>query len=95
MYRPPRALRDSTVADRTSRGGLPAGYALMAAFPLLLLVIAHPVAGSLLFAALLGTVLAARRVRRLVRCLYECGGFAFDLGGRVRITVARPHCDGA
>jgi hypothetical protein len=69
-------------------------YALAAAIPLSLWAISRPLPGAVAVAAVGGLFVAARRVRRLVRCLRDCRGFAVDLFGSVRITVAQVPVDG-
>lgn len=68
-------------------------YAMMAAIPLLLWVVSRPLAGTVVLASAGGLLVGARRASRLVRCFHRCRGFAFDLGERVRITVAPVPCD--
>jgi xanthosine utilization system XapX-like protein len=69
-------------------------YALAAAIPLSLWAISRPLPGAVAVVAVGGLFVAARRVRRLVRCLRDCRGFAVDLFGSVRITVAQVPVDG-
>ena len=68
-------------------------YAALAAFPLLLWLASRPLAGILVLATVAGLFVGARRASKLVRCLYDCGGFAIDPGGNVRICVTRTRVD--
>lgn len=95
MYRPPSDPRDHPAFDRPRRWSLLTGYALVAAFFLSLWVVSHPLAGAVVLAAIVGSFVGVRRASELARCFHDCGGFSFDLGGRVRITIARTDADGA
>ena len=72
--------------------GIVAAYASVAAVPLLLWVATRPVVGATALAAAGGLVVGARRLLRLRRCLNDCGGFAVDLVGDVRVLVTREAC---
>jgi hypothetical protein len=66
---------------------------VVAAFPVIFFVASHPLPSAVVLTTAVGLVAAARRTARLVRCFYDCEGIAFDLGGRVRITVAQTPID--
>jgi hypothetical protein len=63
---------------------------MVATIPLLLWVVSQPVAGAILVTALVGLALGARHVYKLARCLFECGGFTFELGGKIRVCITQP-----
>lgn len=95
MYRPPSDPRGHPALDRPRWRSLLAGYASVAAFFLSLWVVSHPLAGAVVLATVVGSVVGARRASELARCFHDCGGFSFDLGGRLRITVTQTDTDGA
>ncbi|UPV73082.1 hypothetical protein M0R89_11020 [Halorussus limi] len=68
-------------------------YVAMVAIPLAIWVATHPVTGTAAVAATAGLLAVGRRTYRLARCFSECGGFALDVGGTARITVARAPTD--
>ena len=70
-----------------------AGCAMVAAIPLLLWVVSHPVAGAATLTTGTALVVAGRRAYALTRCLRECRQVTFQPGGRTRITVARGGSD--
>lgn len=71
------------------------GYLLVAAFTAVLWALPEPVAAVAGLVTAAGPVAASKRVLALCRCLGECGGFAVEVGGRLRIVVTRPAGDGA
>lgn len=85
---PPDRLYHPSITDATPQSIL-VSYALIGLIPLVLRGISSPIAGTILLAVLLSIGLGVRRVTQLVRCLENCGGFAFDLGGRVHVTVTQ------
>lgn len=68
---------------------------MLAAIPTLLWVVSRPLAGTAALVAVAGLVVGVRRAYRLARCFRDCQGFAFDVAGRARITVARTPTDDA
>lgn len=90
MYQPPSESRDSPLVDQPTWRSVLAAYAVMAAVPLSLFAVSNPLAGTAVFASLGALAVGARRTATLVECFHECQGFAFDVAGRVRITVAQP-----
>ncbi|WP_327050943.1 hypothetical protein [Halomicrococcus gelatinilyticus] len=66
---------------------------MVAAIPVLPWVASRPLVGTAAIAAAGGLVVGGRRAHALVRCFYDCEGFAFDLGGRARITVRQLPAD--
>lgn len=66
-------------------------YAILASVPALLWVVSQPSTRIAGVVAVVGLALVARRLHRLIRCFYDCQGFAFDLGQRVRITITQPQ----
>lgn len=68
---------------------------MIAAIPASLWIVSRPLAGTAVLAAVAGLVVGARRTYRLARCFRDCQGFAFDVAGRARITVARTPTDDA
>lgn len=66
---------------------------MVLAVPLLLWVISQPLAGAVVLSSGIGLLVGVRRASRLIRCFSDCDGFAFDLGGRIRISIRQPHVD--
>lgn len=93
MSSPPLDPRYRPAIDRPSLESVLAGYALVPAFFLSLWIVSQPLTGTVVLAAIGGLFLGVRRARGLVRCFDECGGFSFDLGENVRITIAQKHTD--
>ncbi len=95
MHRPPPDPRKyRTTTDPTWRGIL-VSYLMVASFPLLLWVVSQPVAGTVVVTAIVGLALGVRHVHKLARCFFECGGFAFELGGKIRVCIAQPSVETA
>lgn len=96
MYAPPPPdPRGRPVHKHPTWRSVLVSYALVAAIPLLLWVVSRPLAGTAAIAAVVGLSIGARRAYRLIRCVRDCQGLAFDLVGRVRITITRPPADGS
>lgn len=89
MSNPPSDPRASPVPDEPTWRGILVSYAAMVAVPLALWFVSQPVVGTVALAGVVGLFVGTRRAYGLVRCLSDCGGFAFDLGGAVRVTIAR------
>jgi hypothetical protein len=66
---------------------------MIAVIPLLLWVVSQPLAGIVVLAAIGGLFISARRGLRLAHCFYDCGGFAFDLGGKVQVCIIKPSAN--
>ena len=81
--------RDHEIRRRPTWRNILVSYAMVAAIPLLLFVVSQPLVGSAGLATSIGLAVGARRARKLRRCFYDCQAFAFDVGGRARITVTR------
>lgn len=94
MYRPPSDPRNHPAFDHPGQQGILAGYVSVVAFFLALWIISHPLAGVAVLTAIVGSFIGVRRAVGLARCFHDCGGFSFDLGRRVRITITRPSTDG-
>lgn len=92
MTRPPGTRYRTGPQEPTWRSIL-AAYAVAAAIPALFWLVSYPLAGVAAIAAIVALRAGARRTAGLVRCFRECRGIAFDLGGRVRITVTNPSVD--
>jgi len=92
MYTPSDP-RTPTVRDEYTWKSILLAYAALGAVPLLLWTLHRPLAGVLAITALAGLVAAGRPAARLARCFRNCGGFAVDLGDRVRISVSQPCPD--
>lgn len=88
MYRPPPERRVSEPPEEPTWRGILAGYGLVAATFLSLVVASYPLAGSVAVATLVGFLVLGRRVASVVRCLAVCREIKFDLGA-VRVTVTR------
>lgn len=95
MYRPPMKPPAGPLPGPPGERSLLVGYAMVAAIPLLLWAASSPLAGAVVLGALYGLVAAGRRASRLVQCFRDCGGFCFDLGGRLRIAVCDPSAETA
>lgn len=93
MYVPPLDPRDGPAINQPTSRGLLVIYAAMIAFPLLLWIVSQPLAGSVVLVTIVVSAISARRAAKLARCFHDCGGFAFDLGGRVRISITRSQLD--
>ena len=90
MRRPSRLpRRHRTTTDQTWQGII-ATTAAVLAVPALLWAAAHPLVAGLALSPGVGLVQGGRRAHRLRRCLANCGGFAADIGGDVRVCVTRP-----
>jgi hypothetical protein len=94
MQVPPPGPRYRPNAREPTLQSIVAAYAVAVAVPVLLWVGSNPLAGAATLAVIAGLVTTVRRAVRLVRCFYDCRGLAFDLGGRVRITIAQTPVDG-
>lgn len=95
MLIPPLDPGDVPIVEQPSWRSLLVSYALVAAVPLLLWVVAHPVGGIVAAAGIAGLFVGGRRAYRLVHCFAECGGFSFQLGSIARITVSQLASDEA
>jgi hypothetical protein len=93
MFTPPPDGRQHAPVTEPTAQSILVSYLLMAAIPLTLWVVSHPLVGVAGLVTALGVGLTARRAASLVRCISECGGFAVDLGERVRITVSQTRTD--
>ena len=93
MYIPPLDPRDDPVTNPPTSRGVLATYAVLAAVPLLLWVVSQPLTGTVAVVTIAGVVIGARRTAGMVRRFRECGGFAFDLGGSVRVCISQPQLD--
>jgi Flp pilus assembly protein TadB len=95
MFRPPKDSRDGPIVEQPTWQRVFVSYGMMAAVFLSLWLVSNPLAGVVALAASAVAVITVRRAAELARCFRDCGGFAFDLGGRVRITVAQPRTEEA
>ncbi|NHN61207.1 MULTISPECIES: hypothetical protein [Halorussus] len=95
MFTPPPSPRDRPALDRLTWTRVLVSYAVIAAIPFALWVVSRPMAGAVALASLAGLVVGARRVHALHQCFRDCRGFAFDLAGRVRVTITPPADDAA
>lgn len=69
------------------------GYLMVAAFPVFLWVLSNRLTGITVLTVSAVLVVIVRRALKLIRCFYRCGGFTFDIGGRVRIMISQPCVD--
>jgi hypothetical protein len=90
MYRPPRDPRTTRPADSVGWREILTGYGVVLAVPLVLFAISQPLVAAVLAASLVGAAVLGRRTLALARCYERCGGFSFEFGERVRITIAQP-----
>ncbi len=86
-----RAPRRAVPVEHSLRT-VAAAHGLAAAVPLLLWAASAPVVAAAVVGGLAGAGLVIRRAARLAACLADCGGFAVDVGGLVRIRVTRSRC---
>ena len=93
MYIPPLDPRDDPVTSLPTSRGILAIYATLAAVPLLLWLVSQPLTGAVAVVTTAGAVIGVRRTAGLLRCFRECGGFAFDVGGSVRVCVSQSQLD--
>lgn len=93
MYVPPIDPRDDPLTDRPASRGILVIYAALFAFPVLLWIVSQPLVGGVVLVTVVGSAIGVRRAARLARCFYDCGGVAFDLAGRVRVSLTRPEPD--
>lgn len=93
MHRPPFDPRRRPAHNHPTWRGVLASVVLLAVLPVAFWTVAHPFAGAALLAVGVGAFVAVRRATLLARCLAECGEFAVDLGGSLRITVTHPATD--
>jgi len=94
MYRPPPDPRYHRSVDDPAPRSVLASYVAAAATLSALWIASRPVAGTVALAVTAGLFAGVRRLSKLVRCFHDCGGFALDLGGTVRVCVTRPRTDG-
>lgn len=90
VYTPVPRSRDDPTIERLTWRDLLASYAMIPGFVVMLWAISYPLTGVLALATLAGLSLGGRRLLDLRRCLDDCGRVVFDLGGQVRISIARP-----
>lgn len=93
MYVPPIDPRDPTESTQPTWQNVAISYALLGAVLLSLWVISNPVAGTAALTAFAVVAVGGHRTVGLVRCLRDCGAFAFDPVGDVRVTVSRRSAD--
>ena len=93
MYRPPSDPRDRPRIERPTWQQVLLSYAMVAALPVLLWVASEPLVGTAAIATAGGLFVGGRRAHALVRCFDDCEEFAFDLGGRARVTVRQLPAD--
>lgn len=93
MSRPPFDPRHRPAVEQPSWRGILVSYALIPVVFLSLWGISHPLTATVIIVATVCLLLTLRRTLNLARCLSNCGGFSIDLGGKIRITIARPQVD--
>lgn len=94
MQQSPTDPPDRLTYRRVTWNDVAVTFALLAAIPLLFWAASDPLAAGVALAAVATATVAARRARRLARCVRACCGLAVDLPGTVRVTVAwEPDCD--
>lgn len=85
---PPFDPRSRPPIDRLTWTDIAASYAAVFGVVALLWATSAPMTAAALAVAVTVTVAAARRVRRLARCVEQCRGLALDFPGSIRVTVA-------
>lgn len=89
MLRDPPDVRYHPVPSEPTWQRVLVSYTAIATVLLLLWAVSDPLASVVLLAAFAVLFAGARWTLALARCLAECGGFAFEVGERVRIRVTR------
>lgn len=92
MHRAPDPS-DRTGVEQPSWGSILAGYAAIAGVLATLWAVSNPVAALTVVLAGVAVRRGAPRATAAVRCVRVCREFTVDLGGRLRITVAKPPVD--
>jgi hypothetical protein len=95
MYVPPSDGREHLSVTDPTVESIAVSYLLMAAIPLSMWAVSHPLDGAVLLAIGAVAAVGTRRAAELAQCLSECGGFALDVGETLRITVTRRRADDA
>ncbi|MFP4627150.1 MAG: hypothetical protein ACOC8O_03635 [Natronomonas sp.] len=90
MYRPPLDPRTVRPNAAPSGRGILVTFAMVATALVVVWVESNPLAGTAVIVAVVGLAVGVRRARDLVHCFFECGGFAVELGGTVRVCIVRP-----
>jgi hypothetical protein len=89
MYEPLLNQRDRPLIEEPTWRSIIVSYAMMTVIPLLLWVLSQPLDGMVALAAIGGLFVGGRRVYRLIHCFSDYQEFAFNLGGKVQITVTQ------
>ncbi|QZP36356.1 hypothetical protein [Halobaculum magnesiiphilum] len=94
MHRAPDPS-DRTGIEQPSWRSILAGYVLIAGLLASLWAVSNPAAALTLLLAGVAVRRGTPRAAAAVRCVRVCREFTVDLGGRLRITVAKPPVDDA
>lgn len=82
-----------TGVEQPSWGSILAGYAAIPGVLVTLWAVSNPIAALTVLLAGVAVRRGAPRAAAAVRCVRVCREFTVDLGGRLRITVAKPPVD--
>jgi hypothetical protein len=68
---------------------------MVIAIPFVIWIVSQPLTGIVVLTAIVALFTGTRRAYRLARCFYDCEAFAFDVGGKARITVTQLSAEDA
>ncbi|WP_430506023.1 hypothetical protein [Haloparvum sp. PAK95] len=88
MRDPTRDPRRRSAPDQPTWDSVLLSYVMIAAIPAVLWMAANPVTGLVAVGMIASLGLGARKAAGLIRCFYQCGRLAFDVGD-ARVTVCR------
>jgi hypothetical protein len=89
MYEPLLNQRDRPLIEEPTWRSIIVSYAMMTVIPLLLWVLSQPLDGMVTLAAIGGLFVGGQRAYRLIHRFSDYQEFAFNLGGKVQITVTQ------
>lgn len=80
--------REGPAFEPPTRSSIFVSYLMMATLPLFIWILSNPVIGFTVIASGVVLIVLSRRLKALKRCFSACGGFAFDIGETVRISIS-------
>lgn len=89
-YGRPYHSREHRIHSDPTWTGIFIHFLIIAAIPVLLWTVSQPVTGSIALALVVVGYIGARRVTELLQCFSDCGGFAFNLGGKIEVCITQP-----
>jgi hypothetical protein len=90
---PPPDPRYRPSPTEATWGGILAGFALLAALPVVLRVLDQPLVGALTVAVIVVLASGVHRTARVVRCVAVWRRCTVELLGVVQVTIARTDAD--